>query len=200
MGTSILTNVSSLNAQESFRVNSDFQTAVIERLSSGYRISTAGDDPAGLAIANRFRADSGELSQGVRNLNDGISRLQIIDGGVANISQILDRLKVLASQSASDTFSGDRNTLNSEFQTLLGEVDRQAESIGLNTNGQFEKLLPVFVGGGGNLSAVAVNIDLSAAVVDRACPVLASFRDVYTLRHKVLSINPKFPCRGAINR
>ena len=113
MGTSILTNVSSLNAQESFRVNSDFQTAVIERLSSGYRISTAGDDPAGLAIANRFRADSGELSQGVRNLNDGISRLQIIDGGVANISQILDRLKVLASQSASDTFSGDRNTLNS---------------------------------------------------------------------------------------
>ena len=166
MGTSILTNVSSLNAQESFRVNSDFQTAVIERLSSGYRISTAGDDPAGLAIANRFRADSGELSQGVRNLNDGISRLQIIDGGVANISQILDRLKVLASQSASDTFSGDRNTLNSEFQTLLGEVDRQAESIGLNTNGQFEKLLPVFVGGGGNSSAVAVNIDLSAAVVD----------------------------------
>ena len=166
MGTSILTNVSSLNAQESFRVNSDFQTAVIERLSSGYRISTAGDDPAGLAIANRFRADSGELSQGVRNLNDGISRLQIIDGGVANISQILDRLKVLASQSASDTFSGDRNTLNSEFQTLLTEVDRQADSIGLNSNGQFERLLPVWVGVGGNSAGVAVNIDLSAAAVD----------------------------------
>ena len=166
MSTSIWTNVNSLNAQESFRINSDFQTGVIERLSSGYRISRAGDDPAGLAIANRFRADSGELSQGVRNLNDGISRLQIIDGGMSNISQILDRLKVLASQSASDTFSGDRNTLNSEFQTLLGEVDRQAESIGLNTNGQFEQLLPVWVGGGGNMSGVAVNIDLSAAAVD----------------------------------
>src|SRR5664280_2600483 len=166
MGTSISTNVNSLNAQESFRVNSDFQAGVIQRLSSGHRISTAGDDPAGLALANRYRADSGELTQGVRNLNDGISRLQIIDGGVSNISQILDRLKVLASQSASDTFSGDRNTLNSEFQTLLTEVDRQADSIGLNSNGQFERLLPVWVGVGGNSAGVAVNIELSAAAVD----------------------------------
>jgi len=141
MGTSIVTNVNSLNAQESFRLNSGFQSAVIQRLTSGYRISQAGDDPAGLAIANRFRKDTAALTQGVRNLNDGISRLQIIDGGIDNISKILDRLKVLASQSASDAFVGDRNTLNSEFQTLLGEVDRQAGSIGLDSNGQFAQSL-----------------------------------------------------------
>src|ERR1017187_7866062 len=167
MGTSISTNINSLNAQESFRQNSDFQAGVIQRLTSGYRISQAGDDPAGLAIANRFRADSAQLTQGVRNLNDGISRLQIVDGGMSNISQILDRLKTLATQSSSDTFSGDRSTLDSEFQTLLTEVDRQAESIGLNSNGQFAQLLPVFVGGvGSDGTGTTVSIDLSASVID----------------------------------
>jgi flagellin len=124
MGTSIATNVNSLNTQQSFRVNSEFQAGVIQRLTSGYRITRAADDPTGLALANRYRADSGELSQGIKNLNDGISRLQIIDGGTSNISNILDRLKTLATQSSADTFSGDRNTLNTEFQTLLGEIDR----------------------------------------------------------------------------
>src|ERR1019366_3451998 len=117
-------------------------------------------------IANRFRADGAQLTKGVRNLNDGISRLQIVDGGMSNISQILDRLKVLASQSASHVFTGDRNTLDSEFQTLLAEVDRQAQSIGLNSNGQFAQLLPVWVGGSANSSGTTVNIDLSGSAVD----------------------------------
>jgi flagellin len=166
MGTSISTNITSLNAQEAFRQNGEFQAGVIARLTSGYRIGRAGDDPAGLAIANRFRADSAQLTQGVRNLNDGISRLQIVDGGMSNISQILDRLKVLASQSASHVFTGDRNTLNSEFQTLLAEVDRQAQSIGLNSNGQFAQLLTVWVGGNENSSGTTVNIDLSGSAID----------------------------------
>src|SRR5450759_1191856 len=166
MGTSISTNVNSLKAPESVRLNSEFQAGVIQRLTSGYRINRAGDDPAGLAIANWFRAGSAELNQGIRNLNDGISRLQIIDGGIDNISKILDRLKILASQSATDSFSGDRNTLNSEFQTLLAEVDRQAEWSGLNSNGQCAQLLSVWVGGGGSSSGTKVDIDLSASAVD----------------------------------
>ncbi len=166
MGTSIASNLNSLNAQESFRVNSEFQAGVIQRLTSGYRISSAGDDPTGLTIANRFRADTASLNQGIQNLNDGISRLQIIDGGLGNISQILDRLKTLAAQSSSDAFSGDRNTLNSEFQTLLGEIDRQAQSIGLNTWGQYAQSQTVFVGGSGSSSDTQVNIDLSASAVD----------------------------------
>ena len=166
MGTSISTNISSLNAQEAFRQNSDFQAGVIARLTSGYRIGHAGDDPAGLTIANRFRADGAQLTQGVRNLNDGISRLQIVDGGMSNISQILDRLKVLASQSASEPFTGDRKILDSEFQTLLAEVDRQAQSIGLDSNGQFAQLLTVWVGGNENSSGTTVNIDLSGSAVD----------------------------------
>ena len=92
-----------LVAQENLRANSDFQSRTIQRLTSGYRINSSGDDAAGLAVANQFRSATAELSQGVRNANDGLSQLQIADGGMSNISQLLDRARTLASQSASDT-------------------------------------------------------------------------------------------------
>src|ERR1700758_915338 len=101
MSLSIQTNVNSITAQENLRVNTDFQARTIQRLTSGYRINSSGDDAAGLAVANKYRSDTAELQQGVRNANDGISTLQIIDGGLNNISKILDRLKTLATQSAS---------------------------------------------------------------------------------------------------
>src|SRR5213592_2452812 len=135
----IQTNVNSLVAQENLCVNSNFQSQTIQRMTLGYRINSSGDDAAGLAIANKFRSDTAELTQGVRNANDGVSTLQIIDGGMNNISKMLDRLRTLATQSASDTFTGDRGVLNSEFQSLTTEIDRQAQSIGLDTNGQFAR-------------------------------------------------------------
>src|SRR5262249_18690861 len=173
MAFSIQTNVNSLIAQENLRVNSNFQSQTIQRLTSGFRINSSGDDAAGLAIANKFRNDTAELMQGVRNANDGISTLQIIDGGMNNISKMLDRLRTLAAQSSSDTFTGDRNVLNSEFQSLISEIDRQAQSIGLDTNGQFAKSLSVFIGGGkaAGTNAIStangeVSIDLTKSSVD----------------------------------
>src|SRR5215207_2857340 len=133
MSYSIQTNVSSIMAQENLRVNGDFQSRTINRLTSGYRINESGDDAAGLAGANKYRSDVAELQQGVRNANDGLSTLQIIDGGLNNISKILDRLKTLATQSASATFTGNRATLNNEYQDLLSEIDRQATMVGLST-------------------------------------------------------------------
>src|ERR1044071_7693467 len=112
MSLSLQTNVSSLAGQENFRLNTDFQARTIQRLTSGYRINQSGDDAAGVAVANRFRSGNNQLTQGVRNANDGVSALQIIDGGLNNVSMMLDRLKTLAAQSASTTFKGDRNTLN----------------------------------------------------------------------------------------
>ena len=106
MAFSIQTNVNSLVAQENLRVNSNFQSQTIQRLTSGYRINSSGDDAAGLAIANKFRSDTAELTQGVRNANDGVSQLQIMDGGMNNIGKMLDRLKTLATQSSSSTFTG----------------------------------------------------------------------------------------------
>src|SRR6185312_3110814 len=104
---------------------------------SGYRINSSSDDAAGLAVANSFRSSETELTQGVQNANNGISTLQIGDGGMNNISQMLDRLRTLSTQSASGTFTGDRGILNNEFQSVLGQIDQQAQAIGFNQGGQF---------------------------------------------------------------
>lgn len=172
MSFSINTNVASLQAQNYLRTNSDFQGKTINRVTSGLRIVQSGDDAAGLAIANGFRSDEAVLTQGIRNANDGLSQLQIVDGGLNNISQLLDRARTLATQSATGTFTGDRTVLNAEFQNVLGEVDRQSQAIGLNTNGTFAKNLSVFIGGGktssgiSNITNGSVGLDLSQATVD----------------------------------
>jgi flagellin len=164
MPLSIVTNVNSLVAQENLRVNSDFQSRTIQRLTSGYRINSAGDDAAGLAVANKFRSDTSELMQGVRNANDGVGQLQIIDGGLNNINKILNRLKTLATQSASTTFTGNRGTLNTEYKALLSEIDRQAANVGLDSNGRFNKVIDVYTGGGGDTQGNSkVSIDLSGS-------------------------------------
>jgi flagellin len=172
---SINTNIASLSAQNYLRVNSDFQTKTINRVTSGLRIVSSGDDAAGLAIANGYRSDQAVLTQGVRNANDGLSTLQTIDGGINNISMLLDRARTLATQSASGTFTGGvsgRAVLNGEFQSVLSEISRQAQSIGLNQGGTFAANLAVFVGGGkgANNAAVisngSVSVDLSKSTVD----------------------------------
>jgi flagellin len=173
MPFSIQTNVNSMVAQENMRVNNQFQSRTIQRLTSGYRINNSGDDAAGLAVANQFRSQTAELTQGVRNANDGISQLQIVDGGLSNISTMLDRLTTLATQSASSTFTGDRNTLNSEYQQLVSEITRQASNVGLNAGGANNNSLSVYLGGGRNSTQVgssAIDVDLSgtANAVDAA--------------------------------
>src|SRR5450759_804744 len=166
---SIQTNVNSLVAQQNLSVNSAFQSKTIQQLTSGYRINQSGDDAAGLAVANKFRSTIAELTQGVANGNDATAQLQIMDGGMNNISLILDRLKTLATQSASGTFTGNRAVLNAEFQNALSEVDRQAQSIGLNTGGLFAKNLDVFLGAGSGSSSLQngiVTLGLAQSAVD----------------------------------
>jgi flagellin len=169
---SILTNVASLQAQNYLRINSNFQDQTIAEVTSGLRIVNSGDDAAGLAIANGYRSDEAVLTQGIQNANDGLSQLQILDGGLSNISQLLDRARTLATESASGTFTGDRGVLNDEFQSVIGEIDRQAQSIGLNQGGSFAKDLSVFIGGGQGTTAASqitngsVSVDLSSSTVD----------------------------------
>ena len=188
MSFSINTNVASLQAQNYLRVNSDFQSKTINRVTSGLRIVQSGDDAAGLAIANGYRSDEAVLTQGVRNANDGLSQLQIIDGGMSNISQLLDRARTLATQSASGTFTGDRSVLNGEFQSVLAEIDRQAQSIGLNQGGIFAKNLSVFIGGGRGADSSAliangsVSVDLSKSIVDTQGLSLKGFTAGYQVQ------------------
>jgi flagellin len=165
---SIQTNVASMIAQQNFNVNSAFQTKTIERLTSGYRINSSGDDAAGLEIANSYRSNVSELTQGVQNANDGSSQLQIIDGGLNNISTMLDRMKSLATQSASTTFTGSRATLDAEYQTLLSEINREASNIGLASGGSNLTQWTVYVGGGNTQANSQVSANLTGAQVDSA--------------------------------
>ncbi|HME07175.1 MAG TPA: flagellin [Bryobacteraceae bacterium] len=169
---SINTNIASLQAQNYLRINQGFQNQTINEVTSGLRIVNSGDDAAGLAIANGYRSQEAVLTQGISNANDGLSQLQIADGGLNNISQLLDRASTLATQSASGTFTGNRSILNNEFQSVLGEINREAQSIGLNQGGTFAKALSVFVGGGAGSTTSAqtangsVSLDLSQSTVD----------------------------------
>jgi flagellin len=172
---SIQTNVAALYGQQNLSVNSQFQTTTINRLTSGYRINSSADDAAGLAIANALRSQRTELTQGIRNANDGVSQLQIIDGGLNNISQILDRLKTLVVQGSSATFTGDYGTLTAEIKTNLTEIDRQADNIGLGANSaSFAQNLSVYIGGGlgtANGSPIGVateSVDLATGTVGTA--------------------------------
>ncbi|MGD1070114.1 MAG: flagellin [Bryobacteraceae bacterium] len=168
MSLSIQTNVASLIAQNNIVVNTNFQNNTITQLSSGYRINSSADDAAGLAVANQYRGDTAELTQGVLNANNGVAQLQIADGGLNNIATILDRLRTLATESASTTFVGDRGTLNNEYQGLLTEVNRQAANIGLNTGGTSSANQVTYVGGGNNQANAQVSVNLSGAAVDSA--------------------------------
>jgi len=166
---SIQTNYASMVGEQNLNVNNTFQTKTIEALTSGYRINDSGDDPAGLAVANQFRSNVAELTQGVINANSGASTLQIIDGGLNNISTMLDRMKTLASESASGTFTGSRATLQSEFATLQTEINREADNIGLGAdNGTNATNLNVYIGGGSSLQNSQVTVNLNGQLVDSA--------------------------------
>lgn len=171
---SLINNLGSQSAQSKLSAANNKLNTTLQRLSSGLRINKSGDDAAGLAIANGFRSDISVLNQGVRNANDGISTLQIIDGGLNTISNLLDRAASLASQSASGTFTGDRDTLQSELTKVFNEIDRQAQNIGLggtssSDEGRFNRAINVFIGGGASASAAgnSVSVDLSNSRVDK---------------------------------
>ena len=105
----------------------------LEKLSSGQRINRAGDDAAGLAISENLKAQIRGLGQAERNAQDGVSLVQIAEGALAEVSNILIRLRELAVQAASDTIgSTERKFLNVEFEQLTSEIDRIANSTEFN--------------------------------------------------------------------
>lgn len=133
MGLRINTNVSSLNAQRNLGQTKGAQQKVLEQLSSGSRINRAGDDAAGLAISENLKAQIRGLGQAERNAQDGISLVQIAEGALSEVGNIMIRLRELAVQAASDTIGPtERKFLNVEFDQLLSEVDRIANSTEFN--------------------------------------------------------------------
>ena len=178
---SIQTNVAALQGLQNLSINQKNEQNTIEQMTSGYRINTAADDPAGLSVANQLRNTGAELNQGVANANNAVGQLQIIDGGLSNISQILDRLQTLATQGASSTFTGNFATLASEFSNDVGEITRQAGNVGMSSGGNFQTALSVFIGGGlGNNNGASIGtaietVDLSKSAADASGLGLAAY-------------------------
>lgn len=145
MGLRINTNLQALVAQRNLDVNRRAQETSLERLSSGYRINRAGDDAAGLAISERIRASSRSLGQAGRNAQDGISMIQVAEGGTNEVSNILVRMRELSIQAASDTIGDkERGFIDKEVQQLRSEINRIASTTEFNgtklLNGSGDKL------------------------------------------------------------
>ncbi|MBI2521622.1 MAG: flagellin FliC [Bdellovibrio sp.] len=133
MGLRINTNVASLNAQRNLSQTKLAMDKTLEKLSSGQRINRAGDDAAGLAISENLKAQIRGMGQAERNAQDGVSLVQIAEGALAEVSNILIRLRELSVQAASDTIGNtERKFLNVEFEQLTSEVDRIANSTEFN--------------------------------------------------------------------
>jgi len=125
MGFRINTNVASLQAQTSLHKVSRETQDSFSKLSSGSRITKAADDSAGLAISEKLKSEIRSAQQANRNANDGISMVQVAEGGLNESSNILTRMRELAIQSSSDTVGdSERGMANMEYQQLKQEMDR----------------------------------------------------------------------------
>jgi flagellin len=144
MGLRISTNVAAMTANRALSHTNQDQAKTYARLSSGQRITQAGDDAAGLSISENLRAQVRSMGQAERNANDGISFTQVAEGGLSEIGNIMVRLRELGVQAASDTVGDkERGYIHQEASSLLQEVDRIANVTSFNgtslLNGEAKK-------------------------------------------------------------
>jgi len=133
MSTRINHNILSMTAQRSIWHSQNDLDQAVQRLSSGLRINNAWDDPAGLAISERFRAQISSMDEAERNANSNINMLQTAEGALATMDELLVRMRALAVESSNGSLtSSDRSALNVEFQQLNSELTRIANVTNYN--------------------------------------------------------------------
>lgn len=133
MALVVNTNVTSLIAQRRLSINSQNLQKSMERLSSGYRINRAGDDAAGLSISQNLGSQIRRMHQNVRNTQDGISLLQVAEGGLSVMGDDLQRIRELTVQAANDTYDGNtRLGIANEINQLLDDMNRIARTTNFN--------------------------------------------------------------------
>ncbi len=151
MGLRVKTNIESVIAQRRLGENTRTLGDSLERLSSGLRINKSADDAAGLAVSERIRARVRSLDVAKRNANDGISYIQVAEGGLQEVQNIVVRMRELSTQAASDTLGNrERMFLDREFQELRQEVGRIVQSTDFNgtkvLQNKDNKPIQIFVG------------------------------------------------------
>jgi len=166
---SVVNNISAIDARNKLERTSMGLNKTLARLSSGLRINSAADDAAGLAIADGLKADVAALNQAVRNANDGVSYIQVADGALAEISNLLQRAVSLAEQAASDTSGADSSTakmaLGDEYETIMREINRISLTVDFNGTTLFGTAGSTFsiqVGASGTAANDVISISNSA--------------------------------------
>jgi flagellin len=170
MGLRISTNLASMGAQRVLSRTTEEVNKSFQRLASGNRIVSAGDDAAGLSISENLHAQIRSLKQAERNAQDGISLVQVAEGGMSEIGNILVRLRELSIQAASDTIGDrERGFIDKEYQSLKAEVDRIANVTNFNgtplLNGEAQKSNLEFQVGARNSEADRINFDVGEYAV-----------------------------------
>jgi flagellin-like hook-associated protein FlgL len=162
---SLNSNLAALRAKRALNASSEELSATLERLSSGKRINQAADDAAGLAVSSTLNATARVHSQAARNVNEGISFLNVADGATSALKDILFRLRELSTQSSNGTFSNDqRQSLDKESQALQAEYGRILESTSYNGIRVFASGDMVAQAGVGVDAALLVNISSAVSV------------------------------------
>jgi flagellin len=158
--------MSASNANRNLNINNDAMASSSEKLSSGYRINRAGDDAAGLAISEKMRSQIRGLEQGSSNAEDGVSLVQTVDGTLSEVQSMCQRLKTLATQSASGTLeSTDRDSIQAEVDQLKSEINRLASQTtfnGISVLASAGKTISFQVGSNSDQS---ISLELSCASV-----------------------------------
>ena len=175
----INTNVSAGIARNAIQRNEGEMTQAMERLSTGKRINSAADDAAGLAIASKFSNQIAGLDQAARNANDGISMIQTAEGAYVEVGEMLQRMRQLAVQAASETYTtSDRTALDLEFQALQDEIS----SVAANTEWNGGKLLD---GTAGTVGTVKIQSGANAGQT-----VDVAFGTLYNSAYNSAGANP----------
>ena len=195
--TVINTNIGATIARNAIGTNERAMATSMERLSTGLRINSAKDDAAGLAIATRMTAQVSTLDMAARNANDGISMVQTAEGASKEITNMLVRMKELAVQSASGTYSDtDRAALDLEFGALMSEIDRVAKNTTWNTN-------TVLNGGdatpdySASVTSTALDIRLGSASTDKLTVTFKSWVPSVTIDAQQSNANGAAAANGA---
>ena len=167
MALVVNSNIASLTAQNHLAANRREMETAMERLSSGLRINTAADDAAGLAISTRMEAQVRGLTKAVQNANDGISLVQTASGAQKEITEMLQRMRELAVQSANTSNNAaDRSTMNAEVAELIAEIDNIATETRFNDqvlmNGSFSAQIQTGYALGQNLDFSIANMQTGA--------------------------------------
>lgn len=176
----INTNVAALNAWRNLTVSDDSMAKSLERLSSGYRISKASDDAAGLAISEKMKGQVGGLKMAQRNAQDGISMIQTAEGGLSESSSILLRMRDLANQATNGTLEdGDRAKITEEFDALKTELTR------ISSTTKFNNISLLGGGLGGSISNVGADIGADNGIAN--IETLGAAADTYTLSYDAVN-------------